>query len=88
MINQEYIILSAHGLHARPATVLIKLVKNYKSAVSLKKGDKEVRLNSLLNILSLTLKGGDTITVMIDGEDEVSAAVALNHFFLEQLKNL
>jgi len=88
MISKEYTILSAHGLHARPATVLIKLVKNYRSAVSLKKGDKEVRLNSLLNILSLTLKGGDVVTVLIDGEDEDVAAEAIDLFFTEQLKNL
>lgn len=88
MIHKHYTILAAHGLHARPATVLIKLVKNYRSAVSLKKDDKEVRLNSLLNILSLALKGGDAITVVIDGEDEVSAAVAIDQFFTEQLKDL
>lgn len=88
MINKEYTILVAHGLHARPATALIKLVKNYKSAVSLNKQDKQVRLNSLLNILSLALKGGDTITVMIDGEDESSAAEAIDHFFTHQLKHL
>ena len=88
MIKKEYTILAAHGLHARPATTLIKLVKSFKSAISLQKDDKDVRLNSILNILSLALKGGDTVTITINGEDEAAAAEAMNHFFTQQLKDL
>jgi phosphocarrier protein HPr len=88
MITKDYIITSAQGMHARPATQLVKLVKGFKSVTSLKKGDKTVKLNSLLNILSLTIKGGETISVTMDGEDEVSAAVAIDEFFTHQLKEL
>jgi phosphocarrier protein HPr len=88
MITNDYIILAPQGIHARPATTLIRFVKNYKSVVSLKRGDKTVRLNSMLNILSLTIKGGETVTVIIDGEDEVEAAQAIGLFFTEQLKDL
>jgi phosphocarrier protein HPr len=88
MITNDYIILAAQGMHARPATVLIKLVKNFKSAVSLKKGDKTVKLNSMLNILSLTIKGGETISIIVEGEDEAVAAQAIGLFFSEQLKDL
>lgn len=88
MISTDYIITAPQGLHARPATTLIRLVKNYKSAVSLKKGDKTIRLNSMLNILSLNVKGGETISVIIDGEDELSASTQLDEFFTQQLKDL
>jgi phosphocarrier protein HPr len=88
MISKDYMIMAAQGIHARPATTLIKLTKNYKSAVSLKKGDKVVRLNSILNILSMTIKGGETVCVIIEGEDEISAATAIDLFFTEELKHL
>ncbi|WP_413667737.1 HPr family phosphocarrier protein [Mucilaginibacter sp. Mucisp86] len=88
MITKDYIITSAQGMHARPATQLVKLVKGFKSATSLKKGDKTVKLNSLLNILSLSIKGGETISVIMDGEDEVSAAIVIDDFFTKQLKEL
>jgi len=88
MTTNDYIILASQGIHARPATVLIRLVKNFKSAVSLKRGDKIVRLNSMLNILSLAIKGGESITVIVEGEDEVEAAQAVGLFFTEQLKEL
>jgi len=88
MIVKDYIITSPQGIHARPATTLIRLTKTFKSVSSLKKGDKTVRLNSMLNILSLTIKGGETISVIIEGEDEVSAAEAIDLFFITQLKDL
>lgn len=88
MITKEYIITSAQGIHARPATTLIRLTKSYKSTISIKKNNKTVRLNSILNILSMAIKGGETITILIEGDDELIAAEALDHFFTEELKAL
>ncbi|HMH22191.1 MAG TPA: HPr family phosphocarrier protein [Puia sp.] len=86
MIEKNYLITATEGLHARPATNLIRLVKKYKSATSLRRGDKTVRLNSMLNILSMALKGGDGITILVEGEDEAAAAAAIDLFFTEELK--
>ncbi|SDT00944.1 phosphocarrier protein [Mucilaginibacter mallensis] len=88
MITREYIITSAQGIHARPATTLIKLTKSYKSTISIKKNNKIVRLNSILNILSMAIKGGETISILIEGDDEIIAVDALDHFFNEELKAL
>jgi phosphocarrier protein HPr len=81
MITKEYIITAAEGLHARPATNLVRLAKTFKSVTKLKKGDKVIKLNSMLNILSMGLKGGDAITILIEGEDEQDAGEAINKFF-------
>ena len=88
MITKDYIITAAEGLHARPATTLVKLAKQFKSTASLQKGGKTVKLNSMLNILSLGLKGGDTISIIVDGEDEAQAAIAIDTFFNEELKSM
>jgi phosphocarrier protein HPr len=88
MISKDYIITAAEGFHARPATALIRLTKKYKSSFSIRKGESAVRLNSMLNILTMGAKGGDTITVIIDGEDETEAAAAIEVFFKEELQKL
>jgi phosphocarrier protein HPr len=88
MISKNYRITAAEGIHARPATTLIRITKKYKSVVSIKKGENSVQLNSMLNILTLGAKGGDTITVTIEGEDETDAAQAIDNFFKEELKKL
>ena len=88
MIEKMYVIHAPDGIHARPATALVKLTKQFKSVIHLKKGETLVRLNSLLNILSLGARGGDTLSLLIEGEDEEYAAEVLDIFFTEQLKNL
>ena len=88
MITKDYIILSPQGIHARPATALLKLTRQYKSTFSLRKEEKLVLLRSLLNVLALTPKYGDTISIIIEGDDELDAALAIDSFFNDLLKNL
>ncbi len=86
MISKDYIILSPQGIHARPASALLKLTKTFKSSFSLKKEEKLIPLKSMLNILALGIKFGDTISVMIEGDDEEDAALAIDSFFMSYLK--
>lgn len=88
MISNDYVITSAEGIHARPATALIRLVKRYRSVVLLKKGEKSIRLNSMLNIMTFGARAGDTITVEITGDDETEASLAIDNFFNEELKKI
>jgi phosphocarrier protein HPr len=88
MITKDYVITAPQGLHARPATTLIKLARNYKSTISLKRGEKTILLNSMLNILSLNIKGGETISIRIEGEDEFEALANIDQFFTQELKDL
>ena len=86
MILKEYIIIDPHGMHARPATALIRLARQFKSDFNLKKDNNKIQMKSLLNILSLSLKCGDTLSVIIEGEDESEAVAAFDYFFNEEMK--
>lgn len=86
MISRDYTIMDPHGMHARPATILLKLSRQYKSNIRIRKEEKEVQMKSMLNILGLGVKCGDRLSVIIDGEDETEAAVALDTFFKEEMK--
>jgi phosphocarrier protein HPr len=85
MIHKDYTLMAPDGIHARPATALIRLIRTFKAQVRMKKGDREVVLTSMLHILSLVPKGGDTLTLLIEGEEETQAAAAIDIFFKEQL---
>jgi len=85
MISKEYIITVADGIHARPATALVRLARMHKSVIRIQKGEHSILLNSMLNILTMGAKGGDTITVTIEGDDEAEAAIAIEHFFKHEL---
>jgi phosphotransferase system HPr (HPr) family protein len=86
MILKDYTIIDPHGMHARPATALLRLARQFKSEFSLKKDGNKIQMKSMLNILSLSLKCGDTISVIIEGDDEPEAVAAIDYFFNEEMK--
>jgi len=87
MISRDYSIIDQHGMHARPATALLKLARQFRSEISLQKNGKTIQMKSMLNILALALKYGETVSVVIEGEDEKEASEALDSFFTEDMKN-
>ena len=87
MISKEYTILAPEGMHARPATAMVKLARGFQSVIFLRYGEKSARLNSLLTILSMGIKGGATFLLEIEGADEGDAAAAFDTFFAANLKD-
>ena len=46
-------------------------------------GEKNINAKSIMGMMSLSLAGGDEITVVTDGEDEKKAAEGIKTFFTE-----
>lgn len=67
-------------LHARPASALAKQVGGYQAKVEIGKGEKFVAAKSLIGIMSLGAKAGDSVTLRVDGPDEAATAEALADF--------
>lgn len=85
MKSFEYTITDPVGIHARPAGMLVKEVKNYASSVTIVKGDKKADAKKLMILMSLGVKCGETVTVDVEGADEETAAASLEAFFKENL---
>ncbi len=81
MKNFEYVITVSSGLDAQPTSLLYKEVRKYKSDVVIHYGQKSARVMSLLALLQLGIKCGDTVKITIEGEDEAAAAAAIEEFF-------
>lgn len=69
------------GLHARPATDLVKVCMGIKSDITLIKGETHVNPKSILGIMSLGATFGTGLTVQVAGADEVEAIDKLATFF-------
>ncbi|MEE1114732.1 MAG: HPr family phosphocarrier protein [Eubacterium sp.] len=80
-----YVIKDEHGMHARPAGELVKLVKTLASKVTIVKDGKSANAKSTLAIMSLGAKQDSEVTFNIEGEDEEAAAAALEKFMTENL---
>lgn len=81
----QYVIQDEMGLHARPAGMLVKEAKKYKSKIMLSNGTKEVEATKLMMIMNMGIKNGNCVTVTVDGEDEETAAAELEKFFKDNL---
>ena len=86
MKSFDYVITDPVGIHARPAGILVKEVKNYKdSTITLTKGEKSVNLLKLMALMQMGIKQGDTVTVNVEGGDEEAVAAAIEAFFKANL---
>lgn len=85
MKSFDYVINDELGIHARPAGLLCKAVKDYKCTITLKKGEKSVSCKGVMGVMTLNVKKGDLVTVLCDGEDEEKAVSELKEFFTNNL---
>ena len=58
MVTKNVVLTAPNGMHARPATELVKLAKNLDGKVTLATEVKSVNATSMLGVLSLGLKSG------------------------------
>lgn len=77
MSELKLTIHHGEGLHARPASQLVKTCQQFKSKVSVHYNDRSANGKSLLSILTLGVFQGAEITIRADGEDESQALQAL-----------
>lgn len=81
----SHVITDEHGIHARPAGILVKEVKEYKSSITLSCGENSCDASRLLAIMGMGVKQGNEVNVIIEGEDEVAAMAGMEKFFIENL---
>ena len=80
MKNFNYVIKDEVGIHARPASELVKEAKKYSSAITITKGDKSAVATKLMAVMSLGVKCGEEIMVTVEGEDEDTAVEKMKDF--------
>lgn len=70
MVSREVLVKNATGLHARPATLLVKKASSFKSDISIEFNGKKANVKSLIGVLSLGVTKNSNIKVMASGDDE------------------
>lgn len=87
MKKVAYAVTDPMGLHARPAGLLVKKAAAYKSSVTLKSMEtgKTADAKRIMGVMSLGVKQGNRIELVIEGADEDTAATELEAFLKENL---
>lgn len=68
-LTRKMRVKNALGLHARPATVIAKLLQSVQSSVLFTYRKETVNAKSIMSILMLAATKNSLITVFVDGED-------------------
>ena len=80
MAQRSVVVGSRVGLHARPAALFVKAVSEQPVRITIRKGEGDpVDARSILRVLALGAKNGDTVVLEAEGEgaDEALDAVAI-----------
>lgn len=80
-----YKVTDPQGLHARPAGMLVKKVKELGCPVTITKGDKTADAAKLFAVMGLSVKGEEEITFTLDGANEDAEGEALLAFLQENI---
>ena len=77
MLEKELVVQNKNGLHARPASEVVKNASSFKSTVFIKFGDKNINAKSIVGLLSAGIGCGSNVILQVDGEDESEALESL-----------
>lgn len=78
MVKKTVKIENKLGLHARPATLIVKTASKYKSNVNIKKDDIIVNGKSIMGVMMLAAEQGSEIKIICEGDDEKEALDAIS----------
>lgn len=73
----EFILENAHGLHARPAGMMVETCSAFDCDINIFKGEQKVNGKSMLGVLMLAASKGDALAIELDGVDEEQALQAI-----------
>ncbi len=77
MITRTVTICNKLGLHARAASVFVKLACSFSSDILVKRAQKKADGKSIMALLMLEAANGNDLTLHINGQDEKTAMTSL-----------
>jgi phosphocarrier protein HPr len=84
MIKTTYIVKSQEGIHARPASNLVRAAAKSQGKVDIIYAGKQVTLKSMLMVLSLGIPCGAEFSIIIDGGQEETVRQSLESILIEE----
>jgi phosphocarrier protein HPr len=77
VLKKEIVIKNKLGIHARPATMIVKAASKYKSNITFEKDGESVNAKSIMELLLLEAYNGTKIKITADGIDEEKAMTTI-----------
>ena len=81
MKSFNYTITSNLGLHARPASMMVKRIMSQPCEVIIECGTRKANAAHLFALMEMAVKCGETVTVNVKGDNEETLCTELEEFF-------
>lgn len=82
----EHSVKDPQGLHLRPAGLIAGIARLFPDTVILvSRGSREANAASLMRLMGLRVRSGDTVSVVCEGPSEMEAAIAMHNCFWNNL---
>ena len=83
-MRKEMVVQIAGGLEARPIAVLVQVASQYESSIYLEAAGKRVNAKSIMGMMTMALKAGETMVVEATGADEAAAIEGIEKYISGQ----
>lgn len=83
-MRKEMVVRIAGGLEARPIAVLVQVASQYESSIYLEAAGKKVNAKSIMGMMTMALKAGETMVVEANGADEAAAIEGIEKYISGQ----
>lgn len=79
MIYKEIAITNNEGLKAKAAASFVQVANQFQSQILIEFANKKINAKSIMGLLSLGVKHGESIYIFANGSDEKEAVAALDN---------
>ena len=83
-MRKEMVVQIAGGLEARPIAVLVQVASQFESSIYLEADGKRVNAKSIMGMMTMALKAGETMVVEANGADEAAAIEGIEKYISGQ----
>ena len=83
MVTTTLVVENPRGLHARSATAIVNLGRQFNADVTFEKTGQIANGNNIMELLLLEASKGTELILRCDGEDALPASIALTELFAE-----
>jgi phosphocarrier protein len=82
-MRREYTIIDDAGLHARPASLLVKEASRFENQIMIEFEEKKLTLKSIMAVMSLGVPKNSVIAIEVDGDNPDEVFNALEKVLVE-----
>jgi phosphocarrier protein len=81
MVEKTVTVVNRAGIHARPASVLVRATIGFQSNIYFEQGNNRINAKSILGIITLGAPYKSEIKIIAEGKDEQEAIDCLVRIF-------